>query len=72
MRIFSILLNTNISSVKKIKKITKQSARLVLNSWPEQSSLLQKPSFTTTTETPLLNQDEETKKSPDKETDTSK
>ena len=72
MRIFSILLNTNISSVKKIKKIIKQSARLVLNSWPEQSSLLQKPSFTTTTVTPLLNQDEETKKSPDKETDTSK
>ena len=31
IRIFSILLKANISSVKKIKKIIKQSARLVLN-----------------------------------------
>ena len=71
IRTFSILFNANISSAKKTKKIIKESARLVLNLWPGQSSLLEEPSTTTTTETPLLNQDEETKESPDKETDTS-
>ena len=40
MRIFSILLNTKKSSIKKIKKITKTSAILVLELWPEQGSPL--------------------------------
>ena len=37
---FSILLNVNLSSVQKISKIIKQSAKLVINLWPEQKSLL--------------------------------
>ena len=40
MRIFSILLNTEKSSIKKIKKIIKTSASLVLELWPEQGSPL--------------------------------
>ena len=40
MRIFSILLNTKKSSIKKIKKIIKTSAILVLELWPEQGSPL--------------------------------
>ena len=38
--IFSILLNANLSSAKKITKIIKQSAKLVINLWPEQKQLL--------------------------------
>ena len=71
IRIFSILLNANISSVKKNKKIIKQSAKLVLNLWPEPSSLLEDSSTTVETAEAIPNQDEETKESPDKETDTS-
>ena len=41
IRIFSILLNANISLGKKISKIIKQSAKLVLRLWPEQNSLLE-------------------------------
>ena len=40
IRIFSILLNNKRSSIKKIKKITKTSASLILELWPGQSSLL--------------------------------
>ena len=40
MRIFSILLNANLSSAKKITKIIKQSAKLVINLWPGQKRLL--------------------------------
>ena len=40
IRIFSILLNANLSSAKKITKIIKQSAKLVINLWPGQKSLL--------------------------------
>ena len=39
-RIFSILLNANLSSAKKITKIIRQSAKLVLNLWPGQKSVL--------------------------------
>ena len=37
---FSILLNVNLSSVQKISKIIKQSAKLLINLWPGQKSLL--------------------------------
>ena len=37
--IFSILLNPNLSSVKKISKTIKQSAKLVFRLWLERSSL---------------------------------
>ena len=40
IRIFSILLNANLSSAKKITKIIKQSAKLVINLWPGQKRLL--------------------------------
>ena len=40
IRIFSILLKANLSSAKKITKIIKQSAKLVINLWPGQKSLL--------------------------------
>ena len=40
IRIFSILLNANLSSAKKITKITKQTAKLVINLWPGQKQLL--------------------------------
>ena len=40
IRIFSILLNANLSSAKKITKIIKQSAKLVINLWPGQKQLL--------------------------------
>ena len=40
IRIFSILLNANLSSVQKISKIIKQSAKLVINPWPGQTPLL--------------------------------
>ena len=40
IRIFSILLNANLTSAKKITKIIKQSAKLVINLWPGQKSLL--------------------------------
>ena len=40
IRIFAILLNANLSSAKKITKIIKQSAKLVINLWPGQKSLL--------------------------------
>ena len=40
IRIFSIFLNANLSSAKKITKIIKQSAKLVINLWPGQKSLL--------------------------------
>ena len=36
MRIFSMLLSANLSSAKKITKIIKQSAKLVINLWPGQ------------------------------------
>ena len=42
IRIFSILLNANLSSAKKITKIIKQSAKLEINLWPGQKSLLDK------------------------------
>ena len=71
IRIFSILLKANISSVKKIKKIIKQSARLVLNLYPEPNSLLEDSSTTVEAAEAIPNQDEERKESPDKETDTS-
>ena len=41
IRIFSILLNANISSIKKIQKMIKQSASPVLKLWPEPTSLLE-------------------------------
>ena len=41
IRIFSILLNTDIISIKKIKEIIKESAKLVVELWPEQGSLLE-------------------------------
>ena len=40
IRIFSILLNANLSSAKKIAKIIKQSAKLVIKIWPGQKRLL--------------------------------
>ena len=40
IRIFSILLNANLSSAKKTTKIIKQSAKLVINLWPGQKQLL--------------------------------
>ena len=40
IRIFSILLNANLTSAKKITKIIKQSTKLVINLWPGQKSLL--------------------------------
>ena len=40
IRIFSILLNANLSSARKRTKIIKQSAKLVINLWPGQKSLL--------------------------------
>ena len=40
IRIFSILLNANLSSAKKTTKIIKQSAKLVINLWSGQKSLL--------------------------------
>ena len=40
IRIFSILLNAKLSSAKKITKMIKQSAKLVINLWPGQKSLL--------------------------------
>ena len=40
IRIFSILLNANLSSAKKISKIIKQSAKLVINLWPGQKRSL--------------------------------
>ena len=40
IRIFSILLNANLSSAKKITKIIKRSAKLVINLWPGQKRLL--------------------------------
>ena len=40
IRIFSILLNANLSSTKKITKIIKQSAKLVINLWSGQKSML--------------------------------
>ena len=40
IRIFSILLNAYLTSAKKITKIIKQSAKLVINLWPGQNSLL--------------------------------
>ena len=40
IRIFSILLNANLSSAKKITKIIKQSTKLVINLWPGQKRLL--------------------------------
>ena len=40
IRIFSILLNANLNSAKKITKVTKQSAKLIINLWPGQKSLL--------------------------------
>ena len=40
IKIFSILLNANLSSAKKITKIIKQSGKLVINLWPGQKSLL--------------------------------
>ena len=39
IRIFSILLNANLNSVKKVSKTIKQSAKLVLRLWLERSSL---------------------------------
>ena len=45
IRIFSILLNTNLSSAKKITKIIKQSTKLIINLWPGQKSLLDKKSM---------------------------
>ena len=42
IRIFSIMLNTNLTSAKKITKIIKQSAKLVINLWPGQKSLLER------------------------------
>ena len=41
IRIFSILPNANLTSAKKITKIIKQSAKLVINLWPGQKSLLE-------------------------------
>ena len=41
IRTFSILLNTVINSIKKIKIIIKESAKLVVELWPEQGSLLE-------------------------------
>ena len=40
IRIFSTLLNAHLTSAKKITKIIKQSAKLVINLWPGQKSLL--------------------------------
>ena len=40
IRIFSILLNANLSSTKKITKIIKQSTKHVINLWPGQKRLL--------------------------------
>ena len=40
IRIFSILLNANLSSAKKITKIIKESAKLVINLWSGQKSML--------------------------------
>ena len=40
IRIFSIMLNANLSSAKKVTKIIKQSAKLVINLWPGQKRLL--------------------------------
>ena len=42
IRIFSIMLNANLTSAKKITKIIKQSAKLVINLWPGQKSLLER------------------------------
>ena len=52
---------------KKIKKIIKQIARLVLKLWPETSSLLED-----STADPTPTQDEAIKELPDKETENSK
>ena len=47
IRIFSILLNANLTSAKKITKIIKQSAKVVINLWPGQKSLLDSSGKTT-------------------------
>ena len=38
IRIFSILLNSNLSSAKKITKIIKESAKLVINLWQDKNN----------------------------------
>ena len=63
--IFSIILNANISSAKKIKKIIKQSASLALKLWPKPSLQLEDSSHA------IPNQGKETKELQDKETDNS-
>ena len=65
IRIFSILLNANLTSAKKISKVMKQSIKLVLNIWQGQK-LDKHHGLETTTGQDALEQ--ETSKSPDQET----